>query len=100
MGGLRSFSGAPTAPKVRTMTDPSDFVLAPVIRTHSSRRDDVSDRPSRWNCAHAQRCGWLKNGNRPSDFTTAKRCGARDSIWRPLYRPRYAKRSFQDARQP
>ena len=27
MGGLHSFSGAPAAPKVRTMTDPSDFVL-------------------------------------------------------------------------
>lgn len=36
---------------------------------------------------HAQRRGWLKNGNPPGDFLTAPRCGARTragtSCWQP-----------------
>jgi hypothetical protein len=27
--------------------------------------------------AHAQRRGWLKNGNPPGDLSTARRCGAK-----------------------
>ena len=28
------------------------------------------------NEVHEQRCGWLKYGNPPGDWTTAPRCGA------------------------
>src|SRR5262245_50132797 len=36
---------------------------------------------------HAQRRGWLKNGNSPGDFTTADRCGAKTRLGTPCQGP-------------
>src|SRR5262245_21359872 len=36
---------------------------------------------------HAQRRGWLKNGNSPGDFTAAARCGAKTRRGTPCQGP-------------
>ena len=37
--------------------------------------------------ARAKRCGWLKNGNPPGDFTKAPRCGAKTRKGTPCKGP-------------
>jgi len=36
---------------------------------------------------HEKRCGWLKNGNPPGDFTKAPRCGAKTRQGTPCQCP-------------
>lgn len=36
---------------------------------------------------HAQRRGWLKNGNPPGDFLAAPRCGAKSRLGHPCRQP-------------
>ena len=40
--------------------------------------------------AHAQRRGWLKNGNAPGDYTKAPRCGAKTRAGTPCQGPAMA----------
>ena len=36
---------------------------------------------------HGKRCGWLKNGNPPGDFSKAARCGAKTRKGTPCQSP-------------